>query len=108
MTITGRSPYGTAHHNYVEALSADERKGVDLAGRAWDIASAVEETRARDGENVAVYFVLTAEGETQLEMLRSYLHELGYSAEFIPREGKESGLLRIGPARRRGHKAHLR
>jgi hypothetical protein len=108
MTTASQSPYGTTHHAYIEGLGTAEHSGIDLARHAWDIASVVEETRARDGEHVAVYFLLTDEGQTHLEKLRSYLNELGYSAEFVPREGRETGLLRVGPERRRGHKAHVR
>lgn len=108
MTIAEPSPYGTALQTYVEQLRAEKRADVDLAGQAWDIAAVVEEALAHDGEHVAVYFVLTTEGVAQWEELHTYLHELGYASEIIPRNQAVGSLLRVGPERRRTRKAYQR
>jgi hypothetical protein len=107
MAIVGLPCLCTAHRDYLRELSGGERAALEPAEQAWAIADAVEEAREH-GQQIAVYFVLTAKSVARRAELVMLVRELGYDAELIERAGDAGWFLRVGPERRRPRRSYGR
>jgi hypothetical protein len=99
MIVAQELPYGTAHRDYVATLEADERHRAELADRAWEFASAVEEER-EDDRDVVCFFELDHDDQTTRSALQAYLYELGYDSTISQKKHSAGWLMRIGPPKR--------
>lgn len=94
MTVADKSPYGTAHRDYLAGIGETDRTE-ELANQAWEIAAFADEMREQYGAGYC-FIDLGSMSEAARGTLRSLLYELGHEVSINPKKYGDGWVLRTG------------